>query len=262
MLPLAEVARYLDGAPKGQTVGLSTYLPHAPHDPYVFDMSLQRDDLVLQWFDARQAMIIPADRSGALIVLAGAPLDPYFADLPGLQLRERVTLREDDSAPYYDVYDWSPEIMLAALDERAQETSAILNGALELVGYDLRTPEVAPGGTAELVTLWRVLDPEPLRPGNLSNAGDDLVVFMHALDETGNIVGQQDRLDAPAWDWQAGDTIAQLHRLPLPSDLSVTTIALNVGVYRRSDGVRLQVTENGNVVSDHVSLQSLEIVSK
>jgi hypothetical protein len=261
MAPLAWVARYLDTAPEGQTVGFSTYLPHAPHDPYVFDMSLQRHDLSLRWFDARGAIIIPAERSGSLIALAGAPLDSYFADLPGLQLRERIPLRKDDSAPYFDVYDWAPETMLATLDE-CVKTSVILDGALELVGYDLRTPEIPPGGTIELITVWHVLDPEPLRPQNLSDAEGDLVIFAHALDEEGDIVGQQDRLDAPAWDWQAGDTIVQIHRLALPADLSEGTIALNVGVYRRSSGVRLQVVENGRIVNDHIPLRSLEIVSE
>jgi hypothetical protein len=262
MVPLAEVARYLDAAPRGQAVGLSTHLPHAPHDPFVFDMSLRRHDLSLRWFNARQAIIIPAERSGSLIALAGVSLDPYFADLPGLQLQERVPLREDDSAPYYDVYDWQPQTMLAALDARARETSAIMGDALELVGYDLRTAQVAPGGTVEAVTLWRVLDPEPLWPQNLSNAEDDLVVFTHAVDQEGNIVGQQDRLDAPAWDWEAGDTIVQIHRFVLPADLSGATITLNVGVYRRSTGVRLPVTVDGIVVGDHVLLQRVEIANE
>jgi hypothetical protein len=262
MVPLVEVARYLDSAPSGQVVGISTHLPHAPHDPFVFGMSLQRHDLPLRWFDARQSIILPAERRGTLIALAGVSLDPYLADLPGLQLRERISLREDDFAPYYDVYDWEPESMLAALDERAQTTSAILDGALELVGHDLTTSRVTPGGTVEAITLWRVIDPESLRPQNLSNAEDDLVVFTHALDEEGNIVGQQDRLDAPAWDWQPGDTIVQIHRFALPADLIGTTVTLNVGVYRRSTGVRLQVVQNGNIVSDHITLQSLEIVSE
>jgi hypothetical protein len=262
MVPLAEVARYLDTAPRGQTVGLSTHLPHAPHDPFVFDMSLRRHDLSLRWFDARQAIIIPAERSGTLITLAGVSLDPYFADLPGLQLQERVPLREDDLAPYYDVYDWQPQTMLAALDARARETSAVMDDTLELVGYDLRTPRVAPGGTVEAITLWRVLDPEQLRPQNLSNAEDDLVLFTHAVDEEGNIVGQQDRLDAPAWDWEAGDTIVQIHRFALPADLPGATIALKVGVYRRSTEVRLPVTVDGSVVGDHVLLQTVEILNE
>jgi hypothetical protein len=101
-----------------------------------------------------------------------------------------------------------------------------------------------------------------LRPQNLSNADEDLVVFTHALDESRSIVGQEDRLDAPAWDWQPGDVIVQIHRFALPADLSPGTITLNVGVYRRSDGLRLPVAVDGNAAGDHVLLQTLEIVSE
>ena len=132
-------------------------------------------------------------------------------------------------------------------------------GALTLIGYNLRTPEVTPGGTVELTTLWRVVAPEPLRPQNLSNADEDLVLFTHALDESGVIVGQEDRLDAPAWDWQMGDVIVQIHRLALPANLAEGPLVLEVGVYRRSDGIRLPVLVEGNVVGDSVLLPPVEV---
>ncbi|MBN1978761.1 MAG: glycosyltransferase family 39 protein [Anaerolineae bacterium] len=275
MHPLVEIADYLDAAPMGEGVGISTYLPHAPHDPYVFDMLSRRGDrsassrqgLSLRWFDARRAIVLPPEASAVLIALAGAPLDPYFVGLPGLSVRERVALREDDADPYFDVYEWEPQVMAAALQGRVRGEPADFGPSpgsgqapVRFIGYDLRTPEVAPGGTVELVTLWRVVAPEPLRPRNLSNAEEDWVVFTHALDGAGNVVGQEDRLDAPAWDWQAGDVVAQIHRFELQPDLGAGPVALEVGIYRRSDGLRLPVLADGNVVEDRVILQSLEIV--
>jgi hypothetical protein len=201
-------------------------------------------------------------------VPANASLDPYFADLPGLRLRERVLMREDDLDPFFTVYDWEPQTMMAALEERARGEPLDLAlpvdfaGALRLVGYDLRTPQVAPGGMVELVTLWRVIDPQPLRPRNLSNAEEDLVLFTHALDGTGAIVGQEDRLAAPAWDWRAGDAVVQIHRFALSPDLAVGLIALEVGVYHRADLVRLPVLVDGSVAGDRVLLQSVEVVGK
>jgi 4-amino-4-deoxy-L-arabinose transferase-like glycosyltransferase len=266
---LVEMADYLDTAPAIEGVGISTYLPHAPHDPCVFDMRLQRDDLSLRWFDGERAIVLPAEESGWLVVPARVPLDPYFADLPGFRVRERVMLREDDLDPFFDVYEWEPQVALAALQARMHGEPVSFapsgwgqNGALRLLGYNLRTPQVAPGGTVELVTLWRVLDPEPLRPQNPSDAEEDLVFFTHALNEAGNIVGQEDRLDAPAWDWQAEDVIAQIHRFTLPADLSEEPVTLEVGVYRRSDGARLPVVMDGSIAGDRVLLQSLEIVSE
>jgi hypothetical protein len=267
--PLVEIADYLDAAPTGESVGISTYLPHAPHDPYVFAMLSQRGDrstssrqsLSSRWFDARRAIVLPPEASAVLIAPAGVPLDPIFTDLPGLRVRERVALREDDADPYFDVYEWEPQVMAAALREVARGEPADF-GPVRFIGYDLRTLKVAPGGTVELVTLWRVVDPEPLRPRNLSNVEEDWVVFTHALDGKGNVVGQEDRLDAPAWDWQAGDVVAQIHRFQLNPDLGAGPIALEVGIYRRSDWVRLPVLVDGDIVGDSVLLQSLEVVDK
>jgi hypothetical protein len=268
---LVETADYLDARPAGGTVALSTALPHAPHDPYVFGMSLRRRDLSLRWFDARRALVIPMVPTATttrLVTRSIVPLDPYFAGLPGFHFRERVELRADDLDPFFDVYDWEPQATLAALQGRARGTLPDLalpvefGGALELLGYDLRTPVVAPGGTVELVTLWQVTDPRLLRPQNLSNADEDLVLFTHALDAAGAVVGQEDRLDAPAWDWQAGDVIAQIHRFTLPSTLAPGPIALEVGVYRRADLARLPVVSDGSVVSDHVLLQSVEVIAE
>jgi len=177
-----------------------------------------------------------------------------------------VALRPDDLDPFFVVYDWDPQVALAALQERAQgaplELTLPVNfgDALQLLGYDLRTPTVVPGGTVELVTLWQVTDPQPLRPRDLSDVDAELVLFTHALDAAGAVVGQEDRLDAPAWDWQAGDVIAQLHRFALPHDLPPGPVALEVGAYRRANLTRLPVLVDGVVVDDRVLLQPVEVV--
>ncbi len=232
-------------------------------------MLSQRGDLSSRWFDGRRALVLPAESSAVLIVPARVSLDPYFAKLPGLGVRERVALREDDADPYFDVYEWEPQVTAAALREIVRGEPADFGPSpgsgqvpVHFIGYDLCTQKAVPGGTVELVTLWRVVDPEPLRPRNLSNAEGDWVLFTHALDGAGNVVGQEDRLDAPAWDWQAGDVVAQIHRFELRPDLGAGQIALEVGIYRRSDGIRLSVLVDGNVVGDSVLLQSLQVVNK
>ncbi len=274
---LVETARYLDALPGGGVVALSTVYPNAPHAPYVFEMSLHRRDrsaersrrsLSLRWFDARRALLLPPEPAARLIAPSSASLHSYFADLPGLRLRERVTLRPDDLDPFFVVYDWEPQVALAALQERAQ--GALLDlalpvefgYALRLIGYDLRTPAVAPGGTVELVTLWQVTDPRSLRSRDSFDVNAELVLFTHALDAAGTVVAQEDRLDAPDWDWQAGDVIAQLHRFTLPPDLPPGPVALEVGAYRRADLTRLPVLANGVVVGDRVLLGPVEVTRK
>ena len=265
MHTLVQTAEYLDATPDASPVALSTALPLAPHDPYVFEASLRRTDLSTRWFNGQGALIVPTTPTARLIAPAVAPLDPYFADLPGLAFRERVSMRSDDLDPYFDVYDWMPSTTRQALLERAQGTlldltlPVDLDGTLLLLGYDLRTPIVAPGETVELVILWEVSDPARVQPQDLSNAGQDLVFFTHALDAAGTIASQDDRLDAPAWSWQTGDVVAQIHRFVLPGTATPGTLTLTVGVYRRGDMTRLPVHVDGTVVGDAIRLTSLEV---
>jgi len=262
---LVETANHLDTAPESGLVALSTALPHAPHDPYVFDASLRRADLSTRWFYGQRALILPATPAARLIAPSVATLDPYFADLPGLTFRERVSMRPDDLNPYFDVYDWMPQVTREALINRAQDKlldlalPVDLDGALLLHGYDLRTPTVAPGETVELVTIWEVTDPARVPPQDLSNTEQELVFFTHALDAAGMIAGQDDRLDGPAWSWQTGDMVAQIHRFTLPGDVTPGTLALVVGVYRRSDMTRLPVRVDGTAVGDLIRLAPLEV---
>ncbi len=262
---LVQTAEYLDASPESSVVALSTALPHAPHDPYVFEASLRRADLSTRWFNGQRALILPAASPARLIAPAVATLDPYFADLPGLTFRERVSMRPDDLNPYFDVYDWTPQVTRQTLLDRAQGAlldlalPVDLDGALSLRGYDLRTPVVAPGGVIELITHWEVTDPARVQPQDLSNAEQELVFFTHALDAAGGIVGQDDRLDAPAWSWQTGDMVTQIHRFALSGDATTGTLDLVVGVYRRSDMTRLPVRVDGTAVGDLIRLTPLEV---
>ncbi len=257
---LVEIARYLDAQSESGTVAISTVYPQAPHDPYVFEMGLRRRDLATRWFDARTAILIPSESTARLIVPASAPLAAmeavmgiaaYDSDLPGLHVRERVRLRPNDLDPFFLVYDWEPAVTLRALRERAQSQSVNLGNVAQLIGYDLRTPQVKPGDAIELITLWQVTDPQPVRETGL-------VLFTHALNAAGNIVGQQDRLDAPAWDWQAGDVIAQLHRFTLPPD-ATGTLTLEVGAYKPTDLTRLPILVNGITTDNRILLTPVEV---
>ena len=65
-------------------------------------------------------------------------------------------------------------------------------GVVELLAYDLSTSEVAPGGMVELVTLWRVRDPDALGPVPSQHYGRAAAAFVHVLDAGDVIVAQED----------------------------------------------------------------------
>jgi hypothetical protein len=285
------VARYLDAQPADGLVAISTGQPYAPHDPYVFELALHRRDLSIRWFDARWALLLPSEPNARLLIRSSAALAPLFAELPGLQSYERVEMRPDDLDPYFTVHEWSPRLDLAALRRRTQngfvssspeaamskagqaredplsdlDLPVNFGNALLLLGYELLTPAAAPGGTIEIVTLWQATNPEPFQPEDLADIGSEPVLFIHALDTTGALIAQEDRLDAPAWDWREGDVIAQSHRIALPRGLPQGPVNLEVGVYRQANLRRLPVLVNDidgaetSAIGDAVFLQPVVV---
>jgi hypothetical protein len=135
--------------------------------------------------------------------------------------------------------------------------------AVELEGYQWLQAQARPGETATLLTFWRVTDPAAVGPRVPPAFQTDAALFVHVLDARGSIVAQQDRLDAPSWDWQTGDRVAQLFRLPLPADLAPGMYAVETGIYNRSDGRRLPVLEAGGArAGDRVLVAPLEILGQ
>jgi len=77
----------------------------------------------------------------------------------------------------------------------------------------------------------------------------DYVVFVHLVDEAGNIVSQIDSVPVggarPTTTWRAGEVITDIHNLLVPADLPPGTYHLNVGLYNPDDGTRPAVVVGG-----------------
>jgi hypothetical protein len=268
---LVSIADYLEDGDYSGDVALSSPFPDVPLDPFIADMRLHRDDVRVCWFDARWAVVFPDAERGLFILPPNTPLDTYFAERLDLQLVERVALRPEDVNPYFDVFEWRPR---AAFSDMLPETSQVvsvggetrdlpvsLSDGVELVAYALLTPEVAPGGMVTLVTFWRTRDPGALEPVEPRHYGRAAALFVHVLNAEGEIVDQDDRLDAPAWDWRAGDTFAQVHRVQLDDGVPPGSYDLAVGIYNRHTAKRLPVI-GGAVVDDRVFLGPVRVSSE
>jgi len=107
-------------------------------------------------------------------------------------------------------------------------------------GIALRGAQITPEDEELRVMLWW----EALAP-----PGMDYTVFVHLVDEGGQLIGTGDQPPLgggfPTRMWQPGDGVADEHTIPLPPDLSPGAYSVQVGWYDPTTGVRLPATQNG-----------------
>lgn len=226
---------------KGPTV-ISTVYPAAPHDPYIGELFTTQDT---RWVDARLAVILRPFENGAepyqLMVPASTPLHPFLATF--FQQRVKMTVRADDLDPYFILYQPIP---FHETDDAREKP--VLNDAVELQGSGWLAEAYKPGDVAEFFTGWHVLDPNKVAPIHAPTFETDVNLFTHVLNADGTIYLQQDRLDAPSWDWQAGDTILQVHQFSIPSDAAPGQYSVEVGLYDRVTGERLTTADGADQI--------------
>lgn len=121
-----------------------------------------------------------------------------------------------------------------------------------LIGYDVRSRQVKPGATVDVITYWRIT----------SITSKELVLFTHVLSGQPDrpVLAQQDALDVPSWYWIPGDAFAQVHRFAIPADAAPGEYALEVGAYTPQDNLRVMVYDDGGQpLGDHVLIGSITV---
>jgi 4-amino-4-deoxy-L-arabinose transferase-like glycosyltransferase len=229
---LTEAARYLDGSAATGPVAIGGWTPETM-DPPTMELTLRREDLRLRFFDPREGIILPgemvngqrsmvngqSEEPQSRIVRPGIlPFHPLVEDSLG---RLGAEIEEGDGFVVY---------RLAGPVVRPQfPVEATFGNELQLLGYDVDEPcEVS---ACAVATYWRVV----------GKAAGPRRLFLHVLDETGELLDQDDGLGAPAADWQAGDLIVQVLELEsLPSGSRA-----RIGVYHPVTQQRL-LTESGD----------------
>jgi hypothetical protein len=275
---LVEQAHYLDTQPGDGIVSLSSIYPGRFHDPYTMEVSLERENISLRWFDGRFALVFPSAGAGRMIIPSIAPLDKTLKPLlkPYASLVHTERFRPDDLVTHFDVYRVDTDSALAALLPSVKDSPVFwspsdtfpvddpqsvyktlhlpinVDGVVDLVGYDLRTPIVRPGGDVELLTVWRVRDRLPR----------EAVAFTHVLHQEGRVVGQMDRLDVPSWHWEPGDVFVQLHRFSIQDDTQPGLYPVEVGLYLRENSRRIPIMVEGVPVDDRILLRPLEVTGQ
>jgi hypothetical protein len=249
---LVEGLAYLDEIAVGETAVVSSVYPGAAHDPSIARVLGQQDRFDLRWVDARYALLFPGGTAAPLLLPTSTPLHPAYTTWvePG----EVIALRSDDLDPSFSLAR-----LVAGQWSVAAESVNFGNG-VELIGWQWLVEPVTAGGTADLLTVWRVIDPALVGPVVPPAYTTDILFFTHVLDENKNIVMQRDALDAPSWSWQAGDVVAQVHGFVVEIQPGLYQTA--VGVYDRASGTRLPVFDaNGEIVDSHALVTPLEVVA-
>lgn len=255
---LVSALEYLNENGQG-VVAISTTTPERFHSPAVAQLTLHNSQVDLRWFDGQHSLLIPQANKSRLIFSGFAPINPYLEEYfaanyvgelpqPPTDIDRPLTVYTADSQALWD--QWQRKIDYKIGSPAGAEVPVNFGDAAEFLGYDLQTPEVAPGEGVRLATFWRL--EQPL---------DEAVIFTHILGPDGKPIAQADRLDAPSTFWANGDLLIQLHEMTVPGSTAAGEYPLTVGIYRPTNLQRLPIIVEGKVVGDHLQLLPLTITS-
>ncbi len=193
---------------------------------------------------------------GSCFILTPHPARYITQDMPELVKDSAATV--PSPANRYKVYQLDAAPLIAG---KLQQLQAAANGisvtypitfenGLAFVGYEVQQPSegTKSSGGLEVNTYWRVTD----------QLQTPVTVFVHLLDQVGNIVAQDDRFGAAARMLEPGDLIVQRHPIQSAAPLKPGTYQLAIGLYN-PDTLNRFKTQAG---VDRLLLGTLEVKSK
>jgi len=87
-----------------------------------------------------------------------------------------------------------------------------------------------------------------------------LSLFVHLLNEHGELVAGRDLLAFPTAGWRNGDVWLQQNDVPLPTDLKPGQYRLEIGVYSQADNARWRVYDaQGTDAGERLLLSEIEV---
>lgn len=139
--------------------------------------------------------------------------------------------------------------------EFQHSTDYVLNGQIQLKGYEVNQEPFKPGDSVRLTLFWRCV----------KSLDRSYSVFTHLVDSQGRLVSQHDGYpqDAtcPTARWVPGQWVWDEHELAIPREIPPGTYRLFVGMYDFETGQRMEAfSGNGErVSSDRISLGSIKV---
>jgi len=142
-----------------------------------------------------------------------------------------------------------------ALPSPAHPLAINLGEQVTLLGYDLESKEVKPGGELLLVLYWQAQ----------REMSTSYTVFTHLLDKEGQLWGQKDNPPQggkyPTTGWLEGEVVRDEYEILISPDAPSGSYLLEVGMYQAETGARLPAfDEEGNrLEGDRVILATIQI---
>ncbi len=118
--------------------------------------------------------------------------------------------------------------------------------ALRLLGYQISSNVIKPGGSFVVSLYWEVLEPPPV----------DYSVFIHVLNNKGELFTQYDR---PAGGnitttstWQVGQILRDSYPVAVPQDALAGNYTVHIGMYTWPSMDRLPIVVDGEMVENSI----------
>lgn len=249
---LAQAAKWIEQQPTDQPIVVAGTNPR-DLDPFLFDFQIPTKHDV-KWVDRAYSIVWP-ERSGVLISPAFSPIDPTLRDrlLPAPSYVSKF----NDDAIAFEVFDLSAApvnstSLVTVNDGATLNTPIDFNATLTLLGYDAASSGKA-CEWARFSMMWRVKQ-------DVNGQQLPLSIFVHLLDDQGELKVGRDLLGFPSAGWRTGDVWVQQNDLQLPCDIEPGTYQLEIGVYSQADGSRWRVLDAAGVDrGDRLLLSKLEV---
>jgi hypothetical protein len=274
--------------PDGDTVYLYKLQSQLPAD-YPVEYVINLADSMGDWTRSSDAILVaPPALASAFVSSYDGPAEIYVtaggseevAEIAAQHRRLLLVLGDEQAGPvdgqaldwlnqnaFRVCHEWADSLQLltygtpdkAPATQPSVERGATFGGTpsgdtIELAGYDLPARPWRRNDIIPLTLFWQ--SEAPIR--------EDYNVFVHLLDEAGQIVAQTDSAPAggarPTSSWGEGEMIVDRHGLMLGNDFALGAYELRVGMYLPATGERLPAHgADGNPLGDSLLLDKLKV---
>ncbi len=227
---LVTVASYLDEIDLSDKI-VYVAAPHYRHPTVAF---LSEAYEQVKWLPGANALVFPAEEKALVVFTHNSPAPSWTT--PYLNSGQRVDKPFSDSPDdAFVAYEFS-DMPLLADDERV---GVNFGGAINLLSYEVA---VAAAGTELPVTLiWKVVNP-PV---------ENYLPFLQLEDIWGHRWSQEESFAYPAEQWDAGETIVQHVRMPIPHGTPPGMYRLRIGMFDPDTDQRLpRLDDEGRYAGD------------